>query len=73
MEPAKLLAAQKTPEFRQERNPNVSPAVKDNSVACCQRRHLQCTVPSIGPYTAAILATRPTPPFFHLCGETGLL
>ncbi|KYD21565.1 hypothetical protein B4110_0408 [Parageobacillus toebii] len=30
MEPAKQLAAQETPEFHQEGNPNVSPAVKDN-------------------------------------------
>jgi hypothetical protein len=29
MEPAKQLAAQETPEFHQEGNPNVSPAVKD--------------------------------------------
>ncbi|QNU33803.1 hypothetical protein IC802_13000 [Geobacillus sp. 44C] len=29
MEPAKQLAAQETPEFHQEENPNVSPAVKD--------------------------------------------
>jgi hypothetical protein len=58
MEPAKLLAAQETPEFHQEGNPNVSPAVKDTPWIA----RLSCTIPSIGQYTTTILATRSTPP-----------
>ena len=70
MEPAKLLAAQETPEFHQEGNfPCHSPAVKDTPWIACQRRHLSCTIPSIGQYTTTILATRFTPPLVEF--DTG--